>query len=224
MKPIIIIILTAFVSLQISTAKNKKLKPDETAKEVFTSAELKGIVKMIHYVDEIIIEKTNIKDINQAYHAYFEQLRPYIEKGEMYPALEKDTVKFKFLESLDKEAFDAVWKMSNSVRRIKYKDIDLKNLDGFKTLKLNIDGSFMDYLARIGESDKKYKDTNKVIEISGDIGASHVIYFPANHSEYDFTTFKDRLWATVILLRMGDPLEEKVERYLRNKKANPENK
>ena len=218
MKVLIISILAILTTLQIYVTKNNKLKPDDIAKEVLTAKELKGIMIMINYVDELVVEKTNVQDINQAYHAYFEKLRPFIEKGEMFPVLVKDTVKFKFLENMDQEAFDAVWRMDYVfIRSIRYRDTVLHNLEDFEDFSINSSGSFMNYLDQIGKSDKKYKKTSEAIKIAGDMSPSAMVWLPAHHTNFDFNTFKDRLWATVILLRIGDPLEEKVKRYLRGK-------
>ena len=200
------------------------LIPDETAKEIFNPSELKGIEQMIKYIDNEISENTNVTDINQSYHTYFDKLESYVSNGKMFPSLLKDTTKFKFLETIDKEAFSAIWKMDDYVKMVKYRDTTLTDLYGFKSLELNHQGKYLKYLKEIGESDNKYAELYKSIEIAGDISPSTVGWFPAHHKEFDFASFKDRLWATVFLLRMGDTLEEKVERYLKEKNSTHNNK
>src|SRR5690606_24630417 len=155
-------------------------------------------------------------DVNQAYHAYFESMETYVENGNNFPdyGLVKDTVKFQFLESLDKEAIDAIWRIDDRVRRvIKYKDTWLNNVRT-KVLEYNVMGRYMEYLEEIGKSDSVYYHFHESMMVAGDIAPSIVLWFNGVHEDYDFTIFKNRLWATVFLLRMGDPMDEKIERYL----------
>ena len=219
MKNLIIPVLTVLTIFQSCTSKNNDLVPDEAAQKIFTPTELTGIVEMVKFVDSKVSENENLTDINQIYHAYFDKLNSYVLEGKMFPALLKDTTKFKFLETIDKEAFSSIWKMDDYVRMVRYKDTTLTDLHGFKTLELNYQGKYLKYLKEVGESDHRYADLYKSIEISGDISPSTVAWFPAHHQEFDFSSFKDRLWATVFLLRMGDPLEEKVERYLKEQNS-----
>jgi hypothetical protein len=216
MKNLIIPVLAILATFQSCSKANSKLVADETAKTVFNPTELKGIEKMISFVDSIILDNTNEKDINQGYHAYFSKLKPYISEWKMYPALMKDSVKFKFLETFNEEAFATIWRMDDKVRKIKYQDTILTDLR-FKTLLLNYQGKYLIYLKEIGKSDNRYAGLYKSIEAAGDIPPSIVGWFPTQHRELDFNSFKDRLWAVVFLLRLGDTLEEKVERYLKEK-------
>ena len=110
MKLLLIPILIAFTILHSCTSPDNSIKPDEIANAIFSPIELAGITKMIQFVDSILCDKANTSDINQAYHAYFESMETYIEKENTFPdfGVVKDSVKFKFLESLDKAAIDAV--------------------------------------------------------------------------------------------------------------------
>ena len=218
MNNLIIPALAVLTILQSYTPANGKLVADETAKKIFNTTELKGIDKMISFVDSIILDNTNATDINQGYHAYFDKLKPYILEGKFYPSLVKDSIKFKFLETLDEEAFAAIWRLDENVGKVRYKDTILTDLHGFKWLELNYQAKYLIYLKEIGKSDNWYAELFKSIEIAGDISPSFSTWFPMHHQEFDFTLFKNRLWAAVLLLRMGEPLEERVERYLKEKK------
>jgi hypothetical protein len=218
MKSLIIPIIAVLVMFQSCTPANQKLVADETAKKIFNPTELKGIEKMISFVDSIILYNTKATDINQAYHDYFDKLKSYVSEGPMIPALLKDTLKFKFMETLDEEAFDAIWRMNDYVRMAKYKDIILTDLHGFKMLDINLAGKYMIYLKETGKRDSSYIFIYNNIEAAGDISPSIVGWFLTNQQELDFNSFKNRLWATVFLFRLSDPFEEQVERYLKGKK------
>jgi hypothetical protein len=215
MRNLIILILLVLAIQQSFAQRIEKLKVDKTAKMIFTSTELKGIKEMIQFVDGLVSDSTDIEDINHAYHAYFNNCKSYIEAGTFYPALLKDSVKFEFLETIDKTAFDAIWRIDDSVRKIRFRTLALDSVIGIKTLELNYLGKYLKYLEETGSADSRYDGIFETIEIAGDISPSTATWFPMHHVEFDFSLFKDRLWATVFLLRMGDPLEEKVERYLK---------
>lgn len=217
MKNLIIPILAGLVLIQSCTPTSKKLEADQTAKEIFNPAELKGIEQIVSFVDTIISNQTRATDINEAYHAYFNNLESSVADASQFPALIKDSIKFRFLATLDKEAFDALWKMDDYAKMVKYKDTILTDLHDFKSLVLNYEGKYMNYLKETGNSDSRYAEVYKSIEIAGDISPATVGWFLSHYQEFDFTLFKDRVWATVFLLRMCDPLEERVERYLAKK-------
>ncbi|GAB1450187.1 hypothetical protein MASR2M47_02430 [Draconibacterium sp.] len=172
---------------------------------------------MIRFVDDTISDGVEATDINQAYHAFFDKLASYLVKGDFLPSLFKDSIKFKYLETIDNTAFDAIWRMDNYVRMIRYRDTILTDVHGFKTLQVNLDGKYLKYLKETAKTDSFYEGLYNSFEIAGDMPASTYTWFPMHHQEFDFSLFKDRLWATVFLLWMGDPIEEKVERYLKGK-------
>ncbi len=217
MKNLILSILAVLISMLCFAEKTEILKVDFAAKEIFTSKELKGIKEMIKFVDGVVSDSTNVADINQAYHLYLENYKSYVDAGTFFPALLKDSIKFKYLENMDKDTSEAIWRIDDSVKKIRFKTLALDDVKGIKTLELNYFGKYLKYLKEIGKTDSQYADFHKMIEISGDIPVSLATWFPTHHQEFDFTLFKDRLWATVFLLRLGDPFEEKVERYLKEK-------
>lgn len=217
MKNLLISIYAVLISMQCFAQDSENLITDETAKTIFTSTELKGIEEMIKFVDDAVSDGVEATDINQAYHAFFDKLASYLVKGDFLPSLFKDSIKFKYLETIDNTAFDAIWRMDNYVRMIRYRDTILTDVHGFKTLQVNLDGKYLKYLKETGKTDSFYEGLYNSFEIAGDMPASTYTWFPMHHQEFDFSLFKDRLWATVFLLWMGDPIEEKVERYLKGK-------
>lgn len=217
MKNLIIPVLIVLTVFQSCVPADKGLVPDETAQNIFTPTELKGLDEMIRFVDSKVAENKSLTDMNQVYQAYFDQFSSSVSGGKMFPVLLKDSVKFRFLDTMGKESFSTVWKIDDYVPMVRYKDTTLTDLEGFMTLGINDQGKYLTYLKEIGKSDSLYSHLYKSIETAGDIPPSVVGWYPAQHKEIDFTLFKNRLWAAVFLLRMGDPLEERVEKYLKEK-------
>ncbi|SHK01657.1 hypothetical protein SAMN05444280_15010 [Tangfeifania diversioriginum] len=211
----VLLIICSFYS---GFCQNKsELVIDETAKKTFSQTELEGIQSMIRFVDSCVVKETNLTDINAAYHAYLERQKEFMKKGEMMSPLIKDAVKFSFLERLDSNAVKSIWHIDDYIKEIGTRDTSLTDVHGIKTISINLFGSYMDYLKKIGETDERYKNIAETVEIAGDISPATTGWFLLNHNEFDFMLFKDRLFATVFILRLGDPFEEKVDRYLESK-------
>lgn len=162
---------------------------------------------MIKLVDSKVAANENVTDINQAYHVYFEKLNASAATGKMPLALFCDSVKFSLPETLGNEAFSAIWEISESAKT----DSASMDIPVAKILMLNLQGKYMRYLKETGKSDSLYSGIVGGIESSGDISPSVISWFLAQHKAFDFTLFKNRLWATVFILRMSEPAEERTE-------------
>lgn len=185
--------------LQGCNPATNKIIPDETATKIFTPTELEGISRMIHFVDSIVSEKTGLTDINESYRAYLTKLDTEIihQKG-LTPLLD-DTARFNFFETMDRDAFSAVWREG-----IEYIN---GNPQGRKHIGLNLEGKYMKYLQEIGKSDDRYAIIQRDIYMAGDVSPAITAWLLNNNHEIDFTIYKHRLWATIFLLRVGEPIE-----------------
>ena len=193
------------------------LKSDKHLNEVFSDNEVKEIEKMIHYVDERVIEITGTKDIEQAYHRLLDELLQPIDDGSTYLVPFEEKGKYKFLESLDSTVFNEFWTVGR-VRKAMYQDSIYE--DGYQFLELSVSGRYVaDYLERIAKDDDYYKSEKEVIKMAGGLAPTTIAWFLKNHNEFDFTIPKNRLWATVFILSIEEPHDKKMKRYLNQKKG-----
>lgn len=199
MKHLILFISTILVILQSCNPAINDVTPDETAKKIFTRAELEGIGQMIHFVDGIVSAKTGHTGINESYRAYLDKLSTDVFSGGNFTPLLNDTLKFQFLGTIDDEAFSAIWREDTAY--LVWKSQGIKYID------LNFAGKYMKYLQEIGESDERYAKIYEGASKSGDFSPVIVVWFLKNHHELDFTVYKHRLWATIFLLRIAEPIE-----------------
>lgn len=207
MKNQIVLMLLVLALLQSCTPANNNLAPDEAAKAIFTPIELKGFDEVIRLVDSKVAENNNSTDINQAYHVYFDKLNVLAADGKMIPALFSVSVKLSLPETIGNEAFSAVWKISESTKT----DSASKDTTVTKMLVLNPVGKYMDYLKETGKSDSLYLSLAGGIENAGDISPAVTGWFFTQHNAFDFSLFKNRLWAAVFIFRMSDSAGERTE-------------
>jgi hypothetical protein len=208
-------ILTVIIMVLLSSActQNQSLTTDKTISEIFTNEEINGLQRMLDYTDSIVVSKTKVENIENAYHEYLNLIAKSLKDSS--DILNIDEIeKYKFLESIDKSAFNAVFSMEYSIERARYKDTILTNLENIKSLSLNIGGKYIEYLEKLGETDEFFKSLHDQLTNMGDMSASFVTSFPFNHNKIDFNRLEYRLLASVFILRMEENTNDKIERYL----------
>lgn len=201
----------------ISCQPKFDLKADRHLAEVFTNIELAEIEKMISYVDDRVVELTNNRDINEAYHQLLSKIDVTMQDSSKFLVPFEEEQKYEFLQSLDTTVFNEFWTIGR-VRKAVYQDSIYENLDNYKTLDISGSGRYADYLERVGEDDAYYKSVKETLEAAGGLTPSIVASFLTMHNELDFTIPKNRLWATVFILRIEEHHNKKMVRYLNQKK------
>lgn len=202
----------------ISCRSSFDLKSDKHLNNVFSDNELKEIEKMINYVDDRVIEITGNKDIEQAYHQLLDKIDQTMQDSGQFFLPFEDEEKYLFVESIDTTVFNEFWYMNNHIRSAIYKDSIYKDLDNFKTLNLRHIGRYSDYLKKIGKDDAYYQSLRENLNKAGGLSPTIVASFLKMHNEFDFAIPKNRLWATVFILSIEEPFDNKMERYLDQKK------
>ena len=213
MKKFIVLPILILAIINTSCQDNFTVKNDENIQNIFSEKEINDINLMVKFVDKKMLSKSNEKDIDLAYHAYFESLSKTIKEDSGIPSAFDEKEKYSFLESLDKNTFNDFFRMRTQLKNVIYKDTVLTNIDNLKLLKINSSGKFMNYLEKTGKTDDFYKKLHETIEIARDLPASFGTWFPINHEDFDFDKVKDRSWAGVYLLRMEGHIYDKIEYY-----------
>lgn len=207
------IVLIFILGVTLISCKPKfDLKADKHLAEVFTDIELAEIQKMISYVDDRVVELTNNKDINEAYHQLLNKMDTTMQESSKFFVPFGEEEKYEFLQSLDTTVFNEFWTIGR-VRKAVYQDSIYE--DGYQFLELNSSGRYVaDYLEKIGKEDDYYKTEKETIELAGGLAPTIVAWFLKNHNEFDFTIPKNRLWATIFILRIEEWHDKKMKRYL----------
>lgn len=208
------VVLSLFLATsQLSSQTKIDLTSDKSLTKVFNQSEIKGLESMIEFVDNMVLNKGNGTNINEAYHLYFEEIAQIPE----YIVPFEETVKYPFLESLDSAVFATIWSFETSNQTIRLRDSVYRNLENFKTLNLRPYSKYMEYLREIGKNDPYFQSLHSELENVGDITIASSQWFPKNHMIFDFNIPKNRLWATIYLLRREETFEMKLYEYLKNK-------
>ncbi len=208
------ILLLALMLTLCSCQHRVDLGTDKLLTKTFSKDEIQSFESMVDYVDKMVLAKTKETDINKAYHQFFELMSQTIKDSSKFlvPFNEKD--KYDFLEKMDTTAFNDIWRISTNLKMVRYQDTIYRDLENFKTLYLKPVGKYMDYLKKLGDTDEFFKSLHESIEVAGDLPASIAVYFPENHNKFDFNIPKNRLWATIYILRIQESVDIKMKRYL----------
>ncbi len=201
------------ITSQLFCQNRVDITSDTSLNKVFNQTEIRGLESMIQYVDDMVLNRENITDVNEAYHQYFEEIaqtREYIVPFE-------ENEKYKFLEGLDSLQFSSIWRFSYDVKFINTGDTIYRNLKNFKMLEIKPFSKYMDYLKDIGRNDVYFKNLQQEFDGAGNMMLNTSEWFPKNHMNFDFTIPKNRLWAAIYLLRREENTKMKLHRYLKNK-------
>ena len=218
MKKIIIIVSFLLATSQLLSQKGIDLTSDKALTKVFNKTEIQGLESMIQYVDDMVLNRENTTDANEAYHLYFED----IAQTQEYIVPFEENLKYKFLESLDSIQFSSIWTFDRHYKTISTGDTVYRNLEGIKVLFVKSTSKYMDYLEEIGKEDPFYKNLHRDFVNIGNLGAgTYGILFIERLANFDFNIPKNRLWAAICLLRKEEPIEKKLDRldrwYYENK-------
>lgn len=190
------------------------LRSDKSISKIFSEKEIKGLELMMRYVDNMVSEGKKTNNFNSAYHLFLEKIAQSTE----YYAPFKETEKYQFLRGLDSVQFSAVWRFETDMKMLFIRDAIYRNLNDFPQLVLKPFSKYMDYLEEVGKEDTYFNGIQKNFEAVGGFSAGDANWFPRNHSEFDFTITKNRLWAVIFVLGMEETYDMKLDRYLNTKK------
>ena len=208
----LIFILSSIFILSNSSIGQNDLNSKQVEK-FFDKNERIELVKIISFVDSLVISKTKITDINKAYHKYLDLLHDNAENGTFDWAFDEE-MKYNFLFNIDTTGFNKIWFKSTTSRIVHTRDTTLYNPENFISIDLNNNGAFVKLIQKLGENSKYYKDFYNSIEISGALSPGIVSGFLYNHNDFDLNNSNDRLWTAVFLLTLEESVEKKVKRYL----------
>lgn len=210
----IVVVSFLLATSQLLSQKGIDLTSDKSLTQVFNETEIKGLESMIRYVDNLVLNKVKKTDTNEAYHLFFENSAQTRE----YNVPFDESLKYEFLASLDSIQFAAVWTFDQHVEMISTGDTVYRNLENIKMLHIKSRSKYMDYLEEIGKEDPFFKKLCEDFTHIGNVSAgTYGILFIERLTNFDFNIPKNRVWATIDLLRKEDPIEKKLDRYLENK-------
>ena len=214
MNKLIEILSFLLATTQLLSQKGIDLTSDKALTKVFNETEIQGLKSMIKYVDDMVFNRENTTDANEAYHLYFKD----IAQTQEYIVAFEENLKYEYLESLDSIQFSSIWTFDNHYKTINTGDTVYRNLEDIKVLSVSSTSKYMDYLENIGKEDPFFKNLHRDFVNIGNVSASTFgILFIERLTSFDFNMPKNRLWAAICLLRTEEPIEKKLDRSSKNK-------
>ena len=208
----LILILTAIMIITNSCVAQNDLDSKQIGK-YFDKKERKELVKIVSFVDSLVISETRLTEIDKAYHKYLDLLHENAANGNLHWAFDEE-MKYDFLFNIDTTVFNKIWFKSTTSRIVHTRDTTLYSPENFNSIDLNNIGDFVKLIQKLGKNNKYYKDFYNSIEITGALSPTIVAGFLYSHNDFDFNDSNDRLWAAVFLLTLEETVENKVKRYL----------
>lgn len=213
MKTSISLSICIFIAVGCSQPNQKLSFETPLLKKYFTETERPLLAKMVQFTDSLVLANTKEMQAEEAYHVYLDTIQSLMKNGEWMNYTFNEPEKQEFLFNLDTTLFNKIWEKSIP-RIVKSKDTTLYSPENYFSLSLNYKGEYVKYLKEKGMENDFFKSVYENIEIAGDISPVVFGTFLLKHRELNFGDSENRLWASVFILRMSDPMELKVKRYL----------
>lgn len=178
--------LTSFFVIKGQNFDYTHTQPNENT--TYNKKELKLLGKLLSIFDKHLITMSREKNVSNAYHLFFEELK-YIESEEDFRQKTKiGTSKHEAL--LDKISKN---KMFNDIWIYEYgRDIYTKDTS-VVYLNLNMEGKYLEFLKNYGKSAEMIKTYHLAIETSSGISPSISLSFLQLHDKFDFNKNYNRL-------------------------------
>jgi len=213
MKTNVFLPICIFVAMGCSQPNQKPSFETPLLKKYFTETERPLLAKMVQFTDSLVLANTKETQVEEAYHVYLDSIQSLMKNGDWMNYSFNEPEKQEFLFNLDTTFFIKIWEKSIP-RIVKAKDTTLYSPENYFTHSLNYKGEYVKYLKEKGMENDFYKSVHEGIETAGDISPTVFGNFLLKHRELNFNDAENRLWASIFILRMSDPMELKVKRYL----------
>jgi hypothetical protein len=213
MKTSIFFPICIFIAVGCSQPNQKLSFETPLLQKYFTETERPLLAKMVQFTDSLVMANTKETQAEVAYHVYLDTIQSLMKNGDWMNYSFNEPEKQEFLFNLDTTFFNKIWEKSIP-RIVKSKDTTLYSPENYFSLSLNYKGEYVKYLKEKGMENEFYKSVHESIENAGDISPVVFGTFLLKHRELNFGDSENRLWASVFILRMSDPMELKVKRYL----------
>lgn len=195
----------------------QRIAKDEKINQYFTSDDIDELISLVNYVDSIVLSKTEILDIEIAYHHYLDSLNESAALGgdSIIPFPEEE--KYNFIFSLNPSLVKNIWNIDSIRNELRLKDTVLYDVDGFFNLHLSPHSRYMEYCKSLGANDTIFKEIYDQTQMVGSLAPTMVTGFFYHNSKFDFNEIDNRLWVAIFLLTLEESYEKKVKRYLKEK-------
>ena len=183
--------LIATTILSCTPYTKGELIDNTTIVKVFNKEEIVSLESIITFFDKIIMEKTQLPKVNDAYCSYFEtinKMESFDEFEKLIHIENKESYRNLITQLKENGMYKKIW-----IDAYKYKSFVRKDtLKTYRRYKWE-NGKYMNFLRLVGEKDTFIKDYRESIIACGDICLTDIVSFMKFYKRFDFNKEIDRL-------------------------------
>ena len=185
--------------------------------QIFTSAEIEDLDKIINFVDSIALEHSNSANIDDIYHDFFDSLVIIMQTTGYDDICIDEKVRDQFFATIKSSGtFDHIW-ISENPRSIRTRDTTINNPTFYFCLDINHLGKYVELLELIKEKDSIFITPYEMITTLGGMAPTLMgtIY---NNKILNFEKGTHRLWGAIYYLSLERSVEARLKDYLNQKR------
>ncbi len=191
--------LTLLVSCRISN------KQEQLLENYFSDNEIKDLTTIVAMVDSVVLSKTKLIDIDVAYPAYLDSLCQRGNRSGITSCSHKslfDSV----IKRIDTDLANEIFMISQA-EKIIIEDTALIKTESWTKRDFNIESRLMKYFQTLEKNESYFREAIPQCLMQGGIAPAVRAYILCTHETIDFNDFNNRLWVSIILLTIYDPID-----------------
>ncbi len=213
-RSILIFVILTFSLIQVEAQIQSGLDSEglQLLSSYYSEKEISEIKKIVCFIDSIVLSENFNSNLDSAYHYFLDKLcKEGYETDEML-IIDPDLNK-KFLSSLDSSVVYDIWEKCE-VLSVQTWDTIIHNPPDWPCLEFNINGRYYEIIHELGKDYEYFKRLPGYIDDCACISASIIMPLICGNESFDFNDFNIRLWTSIVLLCLEEPVEKKLDRYL----------
>ncbi len=197
------IYLLIFIFTLIScSGKKNKLADSQTFLNTFNSNEIEDLQLLFNFFIENICSSKEKENLDACYDNFFKNMEKGFDTGNMELTWDFENQK-RIYHQFSDSTFNEIWSYGKSWNNRNYPK------DTFRTVNINLNGKYFDFLKRVGKKDTIIRTYYETLEASGDLPPSLVAGLIKNYNSYNVEDVRVKFIIAIHYLTLNDQYKRK---------------
>ena len=197
-----ILIIGIILGLTNCTVSQDRLAENKTFKKTFSSTEIQDLQLLFDFFNKSICSGVETQDLTDCYKEFFKRMEKSSEANDMQLSIPFDK-QMEVYNELSDLTFNEIWNLDGTRVYLETPQ------DTFRIAYIDLDGKYLEFLKKTGESDKVIKQYYETLLEVGDFSPSLIIGILMNYEQYDIEDIRVKFIVAIHYLTLNDRFERK---------------